>query len=67
MRGPVSKVCESCGQRFECGQYGCWCGKMGITEAQMSWIEAHFQDCLCPKCLQRVVAGDSSPAAGRQS
>ena len=58
MRGPVNKTCENCRQTFECGGYQCWCGKVGITEQQMDWIAARFQDCLCPTCLKKVGAGD---------
>jgi hypothetical protein len=59
MRGPVQKVCERCQQAFECGQYGCWCGKVGVTEQQMDWISARFEDCLCPDCLSRVTRGET--------
>jgi len=62
MRGPVSKVCECCKESFVCGQYGCWCARAGITEAQMAWIEKSFQDCLCPLCLQKVVDGALGPS-----
>ena len=58
MRGPVTKTCENCRQEFECGGYQCWCGKVGITEPQMNWIAARFQDCLCQTCLTKVGAGD---------
>ena len=58
MRGPVTKTCEACGVTFECGGYHCWCGKVGIAELQMDWIAAHFQDCLCPACLNKISAGD---------
>jgi Cysteine-rich CWC len=57
MRGPVQKTCEACGLRFECGQYGCWCRNIHITEQQMDWIAARFQDCLCPACLNKVTIG----------
>jgi pantothenate kinase type III len=57
MRGPVTKTCEQCKQTFECGQYGCWCGQVGITEQQMDWIAARFQDCLCPACLKMISTG----------
>ncbi|MBX9658246.1 MAG: cysteine-rich CWC family protein [Nitrospiraceae bacterium] len=42
---------------FSCGGYQCWCGKVGITESQMDWIAARFQDCLCPACLDQVSKG----------
>lgn len=60
MKGPVTKTCEACGRTFECGQWGCWCGQVGVTECQMDWIAARFQDCLCPDCLKKVSAGDVS-------
>ncbi|CAI4034018.1 hypothetical protein DNFV4_04460 [Nitrospira tepida] len=60
MKGPVTKTCEACGRTFECGQWGCWCGQVGVTERQMDWIAARFQDCLCPDCLKKVSAGDVS-------
>ncbi|MBH0203637.1 MAG: cysteine-rich CWC family protein [Nitrospira sp.] len=61
MRGPVQKICESCGCGFECGGYQCWCGKVGITESQMDWIASRYKDCLCPGCLGKVAAGELGP------
>ncbi|MGZ9146472.1 MAG: cysteine-rich CWC family protein [Nitrospira sp.] len=61
MRGPVQKTCERCGHNFECGGYQCWCGKLGITEAQMDWIAARYQECLCSNCLQKVAHGELGP------
>lgn len=61
MRGPVVKTCEHCQQTFSCGGYQCWCGSVGITEEQMDWIAARYQDCLCPACLQRVAHGTLGP------
>ncbi|MGQ0812239.1 MAG: cysteine-rich CWC family protein [Nitrospiraceae bacterium] len=61
MKGPVSKTCEHCGQTFTCGGLQCWCGRMGITERQMDWIAARFQDCLCPACLEQVSIGAFGP------
>jgi Cysteine-rich CWC len=58
MRGPISKICDHCKQVFECGQYSCWCGKIGVTEAQMDWITARFEDCLCSECLGQVARGE---------
>ena len=63
MKGPVTKTCEHCQQPFSCGGYQCWCGSVGITEEQMDWIAARFQDCLCPVCLQQVANGMLGPAA----
>jgi hypothetical protein len=63
MRGPVTKVCEVCNHTFECGQYGCWCAQVKITEPQMTWIEQSFHDCLCPGCLQQVAEGKLGPSS----
>jgi hypothetical protein len=63
MKGPVSKVCESCRQVFTCGQFGCWCAQVGITDRQMAWIERSFTDCLCPTCLQQVIDGELGTAS----
>ncbi len=66
MRGPVAKVCACCKQGFTCGQYGCWCAHVEVSEGQMAWIEQSFHDCLCPLCLQRVVEGELGPASFAQ-
>ncbi|HTL60437.1 MAG TPA: cysteine-rich CWC family protein [Nitrospira sp.] len=63
MKGPVTKVCDACHQAFECGQYGCWCTQISITEQQMIWIEQSFHDCLCPRCLQQVAEGKLGPSS----
>ncbi|TKB79495.1 MAG: hypothetical protein E8D42_05055 [Nitrospira sp.] len=63
LRGPVQKTCEHCGHDFECGGYQCWCGKLGITEAQMDWIAERYKDCLCSLCLGRFVTGEVGPQA----
>ncbi|MEK6802034.1 MAG: cysteine-rich CWC family protein [Nitrospirota bacterium] len=62
----MTKTCEHCRQPFSCGGYQCWCGKIGITEAQMDWIAARFQDCLCPTCLQLVADGVLGPEVSQQ-
>jgi hypothetical protein len=63
MRGPIQKRCERCGQEFECGQYGCWCNRIVLTERQYEWIAARFDDCLCPACLSLMSAGAIGPRA----
>jgi len=62
MKGPIDKICEACNEPFVCGQYGCWCAQMGVTEKQMEWLESSFEDCLCPLCLKKVVNGELGPA-----
>ncbi len=61
MQGPVEKRCEQCGDIFQCGQYGCWCGRLGLTEQQFDWIAGRFQDCLCRACLEKVRTGVLGP------
>lgn len=51
---------------FECIGYQCWCGTIGITEAQMDWIASRFKDCLCPACLQQIANGTLGPQASHQ-
>ena len=67
MRGPVNKICEACRGAFVCGQYGCWCAQVGVTEAHMKWIEKSFKDCLCAICLKKVISGEFGPASVCQS
>jgi hypothetical protein len=61
LRGPTQKTCERCGHDFECGGYQCWCGKLGITEAQMDWIAGRYKECLCSNCLVKIAAGELGP------
>ncbi|UVT17670.1 MAG: cysteine-rich CWC family protein [Nitrospira sp.] len=65
MKGPVQKICGACGNPFECGGYQCWCGTVGITEQQMDWIAARFEDCLCPVCLRKVATGELGTQASQ--
>lgn len=61
MKGPVSKVCGCCKETFVCGQYGCWCAQVRVSDQLMAWIEQSFKDCLCPTCLHHVVDGTLGP------
>jgi hypothetical protein len=61
----IEKSCGSCGREFTCGQYGCWCGTVTVTDAQYDWILGHFQDCLCPACLEKVSSGAIGPLVKR--
>ncbi|WP_447599954.1 cysteine-rich CWC family protein [Nitrospira sp. Nam80] len=58
----MPKICEACGLAFSCGGYGCWCGRVAITERHMDWIAATFRDCLCPACLRKVSREELGPA-----
>lgn len=50
----VDKICERCGETFQCGGSGCWCMQVPLTELQRDMIAVQFQDCLCPHCLLQV-------------
>lgn len=67
MRDPVEKVCDHCGQPFQCVGYQCWCGKLGITDQQMDWIAARYDGCLCRICLGKVAIGELGPHAPAMS
>lgn len=55
----ASKVCESCGETFGCGAKlnGCWCADVKITQESAADLKTRFNDCLCPKCLEKSVRG----------
>jgi hypothetical protein len=57
----MDKVCGHCRERFACGQEGgCWCNGVTLSKAQLAWVKAHFDNCLCPRCLTAVAAGELS-------
>mgnify|MGYP001605263256 CR=1 FL=1 len=62
----TEKRCGRCSQPFACGEYGCWCTDVPVTEWQYDRIAARYRDCLCPACLKQVLNGDldslSSPS-----
>jgi hypothetical protein len=64
---PVEKHCEGCGERFQCGQYPCWCREISITDRQYDWITARYSDCLCPECLRKVCLSDGDMPGGVES
>ena len=50
----IDKMCERCGETFQCGGSGCWCMQVPLTDSQRDGIAVQFQDCLCPRCLPQV-------------
>ena len=65
MPEPMEKQCEACGERFQCGQYPCWCRDIPITDRQYDWIAARYADCLCPCCLGKIsLGGRDAPDSG---
>ena len=57
----TEKHCGRCSQPFACGEYGCWCKEVPVTEWQYDWIAARYKDCLCPVCLAQVSSGQVGP------
>ncbi|WP_454061196.1 cysteine-rich CWC family protein [Candidatus Nitrospira salsa] len=46
------KSCSQCGEMFGCTSgHGCWCQDVSLTKEQLQWIEAQYDNCLCPGCL----------------
>ncbi|WHZ29849.1 MAG: hypothetical protein OJF51_004651 [Nitrospira sp.] len=42
-----------------------------MTEEQMDWIAARYEDCLCPACLGKIAIGElgthPDPTGNRQA
>jgi hypothetical protein len=45
------KICESCGQAFECRLGACWCDDASLSDERRAQLRARYNDCLCPTCL----------------
>lgn len=67
---PPASICERCGTPFHCGMNDttpCWCTTLPplprdqLTRAMAQADGKVWQGCLCPACLQHIVAG---PAGG---
>lgn len=46
-------ICESCGERFQCGaQTGaCWCFEVNLNPELLSEINREYNNCLCRGCI----------------
>ncbi len=54
----MDKACGRCGRPFGCTQtYGCWCGEIKLDDAQRAWLQARYDNCVCPECLKALAAG----------
>jgi hypothetical protein len=51
------KQCPRCGAGFACHRAAvaqCPCRKVELTAAQRAFMATHYDDCLCPACLQQM-------------
>jgi hypothetical protein len=45
-------VCPRCGKQFHCSKSGkCWCYEVHLPLDALEFIEANYDRCLCPSCL----------------
>ena len=49
-----TKVCESCGKKFDCGVNSekCWCFEIDLSQEILTELQKNFKNCLCKDCLQ---------------
>lgn len=53
------KQCPRCGVDFECklgSILECQCAGVALTSTELTYIQLHFEDCLCAPCLQALKA-----------
>ncbi len=51
------KVCKRCSDQFECKVGNitqCQCYGIGFTDAEKSYLDEKFDDCLCRNCLVAI-------------
>ncbi|MEP6467857.1 MAG: cysteine-rich CWC family protein [Parafilimonas sp.] len=62
------KTCSRCAGTFECkaGDIAhCQCNNIVLSEEEMAFIEARYDDCLCINCLRELKKeSDNSKASG---
>ena len=54
------KKCPRCSQPFECkvgNINNCQCNGIKLTDAEKTFIESRYQDCLCRNCLMDLKQG----------
>ncbi|TKW75870.1 MAG: hypothetical protein DI543_22040 [Bradyrhizobium icense] len=55
---PRRLACSACGNEFSCNLAGgCWCA----DEAFRLPMPTDASDCLCPECLRKLAAKQTSP------
>jgi len=61
------KQCPRCGQTFECKSGSvtlCQCQDVALTPAQLEYIAARHDDCLCRACLRQLQLECSDQGCG---
>ncbi|KZK74618.1 MAG: hypothetical protein A3K90_09185 [Pelodictyon luteolum] len=62
---PLQRTCPNCGAVFTCwNSPSCWCAGRTLPESVKSWLADRYATCVCPACLDRLIAED---AAGMQN
>ena len=53
----MTKTCPRCGNTFECvHSIDCWCVKVQLKDSTKDYLKAHYSDCLCKECLEKLNA-----------
>ena len=51
----MKKTCPRCGKEFECvHSIDCWCVKVQLKDTTKAYLKAHYSDCLCKECLEKL-------------
>jgi hypothetical protein len=50
----MEKKCSKCGVGFNCQNEtrGCWCEQVTLSIETLHYLKEHYENCLCPQCLQ---------------
>ena len=55
-------VCPRCGKQFQCSKSGkCWCYEVALPVDALEFIEANYDSCLCPECLNEFAKPSRRP------
>ncbi|MCF8216914.1 MAG: cysteine-rich CWC family protein [Chlorobium sp.] len=50
-------VCPICGAEFICSRsLDCWCARKSIPFGVTEYLAAHFENCVCSSCLDRLIS-----------
>jgi hypothetical protein len=58
----MEKKCSKCQEIFTCQNEasGCWCENVPLTTETLDYLKAHFDNCLCSKCLDEYSIDQSN-------